>query len=133
MTLYDKGTYGKIYKSGNIIEKRFNLFFKNDDLICTNVAELVFLSNVSHPHIVSYNSIGFNIETYDCTMQMDYSGPNLFHIAMEFSLLKRCAYLPRIVCDILSALSFLESHHIIHGDIKPQNIVFNTKTEITKK
>lgn len=132
-----EGTYGVVYKamhqqSGRIVAlKKIRLENDNEGVPATTVREISLLKTLKHPNIIDLMDViymkdklflVFEFIEMDLRKFLDdmYNNEKLF--------LKKD--IKRIASQILKALHVLHSRGILHRDIKPQNILINSKLEI---
>jgi len=119
---YSKGSYGYVYKQGNLITKVVPYTYI--DTLFNEIAILRMINSEYTPQIISVSmdeDIG--------SLVMPYYGINLSdylrtHVLSEQQKLDMIRQLLTVVCDI-------HSSNIIHCDIKSNNIVVNDNGRIT--
>lgn len=105
------GAYGSVFASGS--KYAIKVFCKKIDLII----ELNIYSSVTHPCIMKpvawtiIDCIGYII------MKRGYDIQEALH--------DKLITIEEVIADTLSAVTFLNSQGIEHGDIKPSNIMFH--------
>jgi serine/threonine-protein kinase len=83
--------------------------------------ELNFLFTLRHPHIVSCKSIEYHGKAR--YLVTDYcEGGSLQNLSNGNQKLKLSEIL-KLTLEILSGLEYIHSHQVVHGDIKPENIL----------
>jgi serine/threonine protein kinase len=95
----------------------------------TNVAlaeslenEFSILSSLSHRNLINVHDYGLS-ETGHPYFTMDFiDGP---HLKKYLNSKSRVIHTKKILSDILSALEYLSDRNIVHGDIKPENILIS--------
>ena len=125
------GTYGTVFqpiKCTNLVFKKSNLY-KNDTLNDTLnediIREICFLSTYNHTHISDLKSI--IIKDNKCIFYMKYGGITL----LDYFIINRNCNLLFIIYQLLNILNINHKHNIIHGDIKPLNIVVDKSGNAT--
>jgi len=88
---------------------------------CTGVAirlllEPIIMMSIRHPHLMAAEQVVTNTTTMTIMMKLAM-GSLLCRDVMEFSRLQRLSN------QLISAIATLHHHQIIHGDIKPANIL----------
>lgn len=131
-----KGSIGKVYKvydsqiKKNLALKILSSSFKKSQ--SSIIKEFKILSQLNHPSLVKVYDFGFlPTETPYFSMEL-VEGINLKDFFQNDS---NVIFLPLIIKQILSALCYLHSNEILHGDIKPENILIvrNNKDSFISK
>ena len=83
--------------------------------------ELQFLMELMHPHIVRLVGFCHNVESDRCAIVMEYMETDLNKlIDRDFDTLHQAL---NIIAQISLGMSYLHSHGIIHGDLKPSKVL----------
>ena len=112
----------KAYKPGG----KYESGFQNE----VEMLSLVKMNLKSSPvsYIVNYIDM-FTVSGAKCIL-MEYLGCNLKELLIKHEMKGFSLYLvKKIIHDLLSAAIYLEEVGIVHGDIKPSNILWNMKSE----
>lgn len=110
--------------SKNVVRKTCNYSDRN---LAQIVREVCFLSIYDHPQIIPFSSATLDFQS-NVNIFMKYQGIDLRQWVMKTKLVDRINFIPHIIYQICTCLMFLEHNNIIHGDLKPANIIFNEKT-----
>ncbi len=128
---FKSGTYGKITQNEDkTITKQVRKYRNNKYLESTSIKEVSFLSSYVHKNIIELNFI--DVANNYIIINLEYGGIPLDEWCNTVDTEIRISNLPFIIFQILDILAFLESNLIVHGDIKPRNILINPKTLIIK-
>jgi serine/threonine protein kinase len=126
------GFYGKVYKydEDTVVKvmDKYNLY--KTRLSRQNLQELVFLSQFKHPNIVGYKNISIDPVTYN--LYLEKCDVTLFDYIFQTSFEERLDNLPYILYQLVNVLIYVHKKYMIHGDIKPENIMINKETKIIK-
>lgn len=122
-----QGTYGKISQDSNgNVDKEIKKYRKEKWVESTSIKEVSFLSSIFHKNIIHLNLITINQNTININLK--YGGITIDEWCKITPVERRIKYLPFIIFQLLEVLCFLEIKSIIHGDIKPRNILINKET-----
>ena len=107
-----KGSDGEVYE---ILDDKDNVVKYIQPKICgiENYLEYYIMLYISHPNIV-------------CATEIELTEHNLVKIVQKRALSNLCIKLKNkrnIFSQIVQGVKFLNDHNIIHGDIKPSNIL----------
>lgn len=108
------GASGDVYLSSDIyVVKKFT----EDDPILGLAKELNVYASYTHPCILK--SLHWTVDEKEVYLAMD-RGEDI-----RYAFNKGKISIEEIISDSLSAISFLNSQGIIHGDIKPDNMIYH--------
>lgn len=113
-----QNTYIKYVTGGAIISKKENTIYKiikEKEFSNFIINEINILSKLSHPNIIKLENI-ISYDNYLIGFSMKYNGINLKH---NYNISSSWIF------DIIEALKYLQNMKIVHGDMKPENIVIN--------
>lgn len=113
----------KIYRASS----EFYSYFCNE----TNIIEA--FNGERHPNVITALD-NFVLETEDVVhgcIVMEFVDTTLKDVLNELDGIK-WADVKQIVCQIAEGLHFLHSHGVIHGDIKPENLLVDLKNQVIK-
>lgn len=133
-----EGTYGKVYKvvhrdTGALYAlKKIKILYTDDGegVPGTAIREIALLKNCKHQNIIR--------------LEETFIQPNCLLLLFEYADMDLQKYLKRngkgLEADILrqwtsqlfSGLEFLHCHRMVHRDLKPQNVLVNTKLHVLK-
>ena len=107
------GAYGKVYSSNEYVIKKFN----SDPSHLDFCIELNIYASINHPCIVK--PVAWTVKNFHAYLAME-KGQKIYDAFIEGRI-----KIDQIICDVLSAVEFLNSNGIAHCDIKPGNIIFS--------
>lgn len=122
-----EGTYGTVWydKSSLFVYKVINKIDKlnKNEIEIATFKEITALQYLNHPNIIKLYNIINNKDTI--ILELEYGGISLSKWIESSSYPERIKSLKWIVYQILHVLAYLEQNNIIHGDLKPSNILIN--------
>jgi serine/threonine protein kinase len=83
--------------------------------------ELNFLFTLRHPHIVSCKSIEYHAKAR--YLVTDYCEGGSLQNLLNSNRKLRLSEILNLTIEILSGLEYIHRHQVVHGDIKPENIL----------
>lgn len=125
-----EGSFGRVYKArrkytGRLVAiKMINKLGQSKDDIISFRREIDLLQKVSHPNIMRMLNM-FETDTDFCVVS-ELARGDLFQVIDDNQTLPE-SILKNVAAQLVSAMSHLHSHHIIHRDMKPQNILIAEK------
>ncbi|OHS98510.1 AGC family protein kinase [Tritrichomonas foetus] len=121
-----EGSFGRVYKArrkftGRIVAiKMINKLGQSKDDILSFRREIDILKKVDHPNIMRHIEI-FETNTDFCLVS-ELARGDLFQIINDNATLPE-EVLKSVAAQLVSALTNLHQHRIIHRDMKPQNVL----------
>ncbi|CAO2617446.1 Putative sperm motility kinase W [Lemmus lemmus] len=90
--------------------------------------EIMILEKVQHPHIIRLFQV--EVTTKYCHLIMEYApGGNLYQLVKEKDRLQE-EEAQKIFGQLVSAIKCCHDHGIMHRNLRPQNILFDTKGNV---
>ena len=89
--------------------------------------EISLYLNFDHPHIVPFRGCCINFNTEQLYLALEYCSNGSLHSFVTKHGTFTEAQCKKLSIEMISALSYLEFNKIIHRDMKPQNILLDTK------
>ena len=119
-----RGSYGEFHKNDDGTgTKHVSLFRRNPDgdvtVESSTLRELAFYRSVRHPNIARCSEIHMSRSSVMIILECSELG-DLHHFIASRPTPERLNY---VFLNLLYALRFMHNHGIVHGDIKPENIV----------
>ena len=125
-----KGAYGMVFKAKDtrrhnqmVALKMIGLLMGTEGVPCTAIREIAILSQLDHKNIVKLLST-FHNERY-LVMVLEYCRYDMGRMLKQSKLSN--IEIVSFSYQLLSAVSEIHAHSIIHRDIKPQNLLVNDK------
>ncbi|KAH0787433.1 AGC family protein kinase [Histomonas meleagridis] len=128
-----EGSFGRVYKArrkhtGRIVAiKMINKLGQTPDDIQSFRREIDLLQKVNHPNVMRMLHV-FETDTDFCVVS-ELARGDLFQVIDDNQTLPE-SVLKNIAAQLVSALAHLHSKHIIHRDMKPQNILIANKSSL---
>lgn len=132
--LIDEGTYGVVYKALDketnkiVALKRLKLEDHEADFPITTIREInLLLTLPKHANIVHCKEVVTGREASAVYLVMEYAEFDLKRLCQTFKHPRpfNLSQIKLLVHQLLSALSFLHSHSVIHRDIKMANLLYS--------
>lgn len=126
------GTYGKIIKidATTLLKVTDKLNTNDTTYLRQNIHESVFLASVKHKNIVECRSI--KIYQNKIFMELERGEMTLHDFICKTDFTERLSKLKGIFFQLIKVLCFIHKNNFIHGDLKPNNIIYNPETNIIK-
>lgn len=126
--LIGEGSFGKVFR-GRCRQTHMPIAYKIISKIGRNLSEVIALreeceiqKHLRHPNIIRMlNSFENDNELVVIT---EFAQKDLCHILKEEGLLDENGA-QKIIRDLISALYYLHSNHVLHRDLKPQNVLLD--------
>ncbi|CAE7259886.1 ppk15 [Symbiodinium sp. CCMP2592] len=121
------GAFGRVARARSTNGQRVALKILKHKEYCAEVCleaeqEVRILARLDHPHIVSLVDY-FEFQGHLC-IAMELLGPNLYELLVRGDLRGLPLTTVRAAtAQLLSALEYLQNVPIIHGDLKPENVL----------
>lgn len=131
MKFIDGGAYGKVYKKNNSsVIKKTKILNDSTELSQQNLHEVIFSKIFRHSNIADVKSIVIKDDEYHIEMvKYDIS---LEEFIKRYKYIERLKHLDNIFYQLVCALHFIHINGLIHGDLKPRNIMYNNSEKIIK-
>jgi Nif-specific regulatory protein len=127
--LIGKGAISNVFKAQDVTEQRIvalkGLYSEEADDIERFKKEFLLLGQIKHPNIVKVFDFGFTDDGNPFFSMEFIEGKDFGGYFKELDYQK----FYQILIEILKTLEFLHSKGIIHGDIKPSNILISSEEE----
>jgi serine/threonine protein kinase len=135
MDTLGSGTYGKVTTDPENEDTVVKITDKYENEHKThycqqNVQEAVFLSQLSHPNIGQ--CVHAYVDADKISLKLKKYNRDLHDYIHGTSYVERMQKLGLIVYRLLLALQYIDNNGLIHGDLKPSNIMFDEKTDDVK-
>ena len=126
-----EGTYGVVYKAKDsqtdkvVALKKIRMEHEDEGVPSTAIREISLLKEVTHPNIVELKDIVYDesrlyliFDFIECDLKK-----HLEQTALDRMTVKSYVY------QLLSAINHCHQRRVIHRDLKPQNILVDSKTQ----
>ena len=121
---YAKVHFGKHCVTGDGVAIKFiHIEHEEEGPSCSVIRELDILKRCNHPAIVSFK--GAAIKDKRIIIVIEYMKTNLFNMIFNPKISLAPALVKSYAFQLLSGLYYLHSHHIIHRDICPKNLLLD--------
>lgn len=121
------GTYGNIEFRNDIVIKKLPIFI-NKNIIGSNVVDAMFCKKLAdkcfipRQHI-DVNDVTINEKKNTLEISMKAAESSLFDWIFENSYAERIKNINKLFVDLLKGLYDLHVSNVVHGDLKPNNVV----------
>lgn len=128
-----EGTYGVVYKAQDrqnqdiVALKRIRLDSEEEGVPCTALREISLLKQLKHPNVVRMHhvlhsdkklTLVFEFCDGDLKKYLDANGPPELQVVKSF------------LHQLLKGIAYCHESRVLHRDLKPQNLLINTKGEL---
>ncbi|EKE40766.1 hypothetical protein ENUP19_0149G0030 [Entamoeba nuttalli] len=126
------GTFSRVFK-GKIQEKYVAVKVLNTVVDCIRM-EVSYMRMFHHPNIISFYGTIQTDRLVILTEYMDSSLDNLLYnqqqcpVSLQFEL--TCPIKVHISLEIAKGIKYLQSLNLIHGDVKPENILVSADLKV---
>lgn len=134
LSIVGRGTYGTVYKAQNvqnkeiIAVKKIQLSTGDEGIPATAIREIALLKELDHRNIIKLYDV---LHSEQClTMIFEYCDWDLYRYMASRSIPLSKEEIISFVYQMLLALEYIHKKHIIHRDVKPQNMLVNKKNEL---
>ena len=128
-----KGSYGTIWKVKDTITKKLYVIKKVKKDVKYNMRirnEIKIMSEVNHKNLISL--IGYKEDQYFFNIIMDYE-EDVIDLTQYITKYKYDNKIVKyIFAQLIDGINYLHNKNIVHNDIRPKNILINTKTKDIK-
>jgi serine/threonine protein kinase len=132
--LIGQGAYGVVYKVQNIQNKeimavkRIKLTNNEDGLPSSAIREIALLKELEHPNIIKLYDV--NHSQHCLALYFEYCDWDLCRF-VEARGGRLCREeVVNFTRQLLLALQYIHGNHIIHRDVKPQNLLVNRRNQL---
>lgn len=128
----NEGAYGKVkIIDDNTVVKICDKLNNDKTNYCKqNLQECVFLTLFKNAYIIGLNKI--EITKDNLNIYLDRGDSTLYEYIVNTPRVERLKNLDNILYQLVYVLCVIHKNEFIHGDIKPNNIIYNSKTKQIK-
>lgn len=131
MKYIGQGSYGKVYKiDDNTVIKKTSMLDDDMELCRQNLQETICLKKIKHPNIINAKNI--SIKDNDYYIEMPMCDMTLSKFIRKNKYDEILTHLDFIIYQLVHGLYCIHQNGLIHGDLKPKNIMYNSSTKIIK-
>lgn len=128
-----KGTYATVYMgrsrlSNDLVALKEILKEHDEGAPCTAIREVSLLRLLRHNNIVTLHDICHTPKKL--TLVFEYVGPDLYAYMKENNHLLSIHNVRLLLYQILRGIAFCHSRQVLHRDLKPQNLLINSRGEL---
>jgi serine/threonine protein kinase len=126
-----EGSFGKVSRKGDTIIKKSDLLegIFNKNLHTWNLNEIFFLKTNQVSFVPMIQKIDVHEQIFNNYIEVteNYMGMTLDEWALKYF---KIDFFPDLLCQAAHILCWLKDLHVVHGDIKTDNLIINNKHEI---
>ncbi|KAI0223408.1 Cyclin-dependent kinase 11B, partial [Massospora cicadina] len=132
----DEGTYGVVYRARDVATneivalKRLKILKDSEGFPVTSLREINTLLIAKHPNIVNVREIVVGQELNSIYIVMDFVEHDLKALMADMPTPFLQSEVKTIMLQLLSAVTLLHDHWIVHRDLKTSNLLLSNRGEI---
>jgi hypothetical protein len=128
-----EGTYATVYKGQSTINNSFvalkEIRLEHDEgAPCTAIREVSLLRQLKHANIVTLHDIIYTEKSL--TLVFEYSEKDLKQYMDDCNNIMSMKNVKLFLFQLLRGLAYCHARQILHRDLKPQNLLINSKGEL---
>src|SRR5215469_5483048 len=117
-----------LYLKHQVALKLLNLSLPHDEDLVHFQFEARLLAQLRHRHIV--RALDFGWERGTPFLAMDYAPGGTIQQAFQQGVPQPLSRVLPVVLQVACALQYVHNHHMIHCDVKPENILLGPRNEV---
>ena len=117
-----------IYLQTYVAIKMLNLFRTNHDDVKQFLAEARLLADLKHPNIIRVHDFGWERGTP--FLVMDYAPGGTVGRTFSANVPLPLAQILPVIMQAANALQYVHHHRLIHGDVKPENLLLGPRNAV---